>query len=60
MDITTYKLKQHLKTLGKCSLPVMFLAIAACDSDGSLPSDINISLDTDPVSYTHLTLPTKA
>lgn len=48
MKMTTYNLKQHVKTLGKCSLPVMFLAIAACDSDGSLPSDINISLDTDP------------
>jgi len=32
------------RPLTMCSIPLMLLAVAACDSDGELPSDINISI----------------
>jgi len=48
--MNTPKLKNSFKPISMCSVPLMLLAVAACDSDGNLPSDINISIDSSPTA----------
>jgi len=48
----TKDLKKYLKPASRCGVPILLLAVAACDSDGNLPSDINISIDSSPTTDT--------